>query len=135
MTTVEKKPRVRNPVLELLGSSFKVIQDCLPLAIGTHKVIKERMPELDGKQLRSALKNHTASTRYLKALLQGDKRFDLDGNPSGEITEEQRQQASEALRERFKKKAEQHKAEQLAAKQAQQHQEKLAQLAQKFSSR
>lgn len=41
----------------------------------------------------------------LKVLSHGDTRFDLDGSPVGEVTAEQRQQASDTLRERFKKKA------------------------------
>lgn len=130
MSTAEQKsPRSRNPVLDSLVASFKVIRDCQPLALGIHKVIKERMPELDTQLLRSAMRMHTASTRYLKLLSQADTRFDLDGAPAGEVTAEQRQQALDTLRERFRKKAEQHKAE-LAAKQ---HQEKLLKLAEKFN--
>lgn len=130
MSTAEQKPsRSRNPVLDTLTTSFKVIRDCQPLALGIHKVIKERMPELDMQLLRSAMRMHTASTRYLKLLSQADVRFDLDGVPAGEVTAEQKQQALDTLRERFRKKAEQHKAE-LAAKQ---HQEKLLKLAEKFN--
>ena len=130
MSTAEQKPsRSRNPVLDTLTTSFKVIRDCQPLALGIHKVIKERMPELDMQLLRSAMRMHTASTRYLKLLSQADTRFDLDGAPAGEVTAEQKQQALDTLRERFRKKAEQHKAE-LAAKQ---HQEKLLKLAEKFN--
>lgn len=130
MSTAEQKPpRSRNPVLDTLAASFKVIRECQPLALGIHKVIKERMPDLDMQQLRSAMRMHTASTRYLKLLSQADTRFDLDGAAAGEVTAEQRQQALDTLRERFRKKAEQHKAE-LAAKQ---HQEKLLKLAEKFN--
>lgn len=130
MSTAAQKPsRSRNPVLDTLIATFKVIRDCQPLALGIHKVIKERMPELDMQLLRSAMRTHTASTRYLKLLSQADTRFDLDGAAAGEVTAEQRQQALDTLRERFRKKAEQHKAE-LAVKQ---HQEKLLKLAEKFN--
>lgn len=128
-TAAQKPPRSRNPVLDTLTGSFKVIRECQPLALGIHKVIKERMPELDMQQLRSAMRMHTSSTRYLKILSQADTRFDLDGAAAGEVTAEQKQQALDTLRERFRKKAEQHKAE-LAAKQ---HQEKLLKLAEKFN--
>lgn len=74
---------------------------------------------------------HTASTRYLKAVSQSKIRFDLDGAPLGEVTEEQRRQALDMLKERFSKQAERHKAEQLAKQQ----QEKLQKLAEKFNSR
>jgi ProP effector len=118
-------------LLATLSASFKVFRDCLPLAIGIHKVIKERSPEMDPQQLKVAMRMHTASTRYLKVLSQANTRFDLDGAPAGEVTAEQRQQALDTLRDRFRKKAEQHKAEQLAKQQ----QEKLQQLAAKFNAR
>jgi ProP effector len=123
--------RQQNPILETLVASFKVFGDCLPLAIGIHKLIKERLPELDAQQLKATMRLHTSSTRYLKVLSQADTRFDLDGAPAGEVTAEQRQQALDTLRDRFRKKAEQHKAEQLAKQQ----QEKLQQLAAKFNAR
>jgi len=123
--------RQRNPVLETLAVSFKAFQDCLPLAIGIHKVIKQRLPDIDVGQLKTALKMHTGSTRYLKALAHAATRFDLDGAPAGEITPEQRKQARDTLRERYEKIAERKKAEQ----EAQQRQENLLKLVEKFKSR
>lgn len=123
--------RQRNPVLDTLASSFKAFQDCLPLAVGIHKVIKERLPDIDAAQLKTALKMHTGSTRYLKALTHAEKRFDLDGAPAGEITPEQRKQARDTLRERYEKIAERKKAEQ----EAQQRQENLLKLVEKFKTR
>ena len=132
MTTTKQKPlRARNAVLDTLSASFKAFHDCQPLALGIHKAIKERLPGIDARQLRDAMRIHTASTRYLKALSQANTRFDLDGAPAGEVTAEQRQQASATLRERFKKKAELHKAEQAAK----QRQENLFKLAEKFNTR
>lgn len=133
-----KAPKPRNAVLDSLTARFKVFSDYQPLALGIHKVIKERMPEIEPPALRGAMRIHTASTRYLKVLSQADVRFDLDGAPAGEVTPEQRQAASDALRERFRKKAEQHKAEQAALvekKAAQERQAKLAKLAEKFNTR
>ena len=118
-------------LLATLSAAFRVFRDCLPLAIGIHKVIKERLPDMDPQQLKVAMRMHTASTRYLKVLSQADTRFDLDGAPAGEVTAEQRQQALDTLRDRFKKQADRHKAEELAKQQ----QEKLQQLAAKFNAR
>jgi ProP effector len=59
----------------------------------------------------------------------------LDGNPAGEITAEQKQQALDTLRERFRKGAELRKAQLLAQQQEQQRQEKLLKLAEKFNKR
>ena len=129
--TTPSSPRPRNPELAILIASFPVFRDCLPLAVGIHKALHERMPELNRNQLRTALQMHTASTRYLKALSQGETRYDLDGAAAGAITAEQRQQALGTLRERFRKGAERHKAE----LENQQRQEKLLKLAEKFNAR
>jgi ProP effector len=125
------KPGRQNELLDRLRTDFPVFRDYQPLAIGIHKTLMERQPDLDKVQVRNAMRSHTGTTRYLKALVENAPRFDLDGNPTGVVTAEQQTQASTALRERFKKAAERRKAEQ----EAQQRQEKLEQLAQKFSHR
>ena len=126
-----RTPEVQDDALTILSATFPAIRDCLPLAVGIHKAIREKLPSMDKEHLRSAMKRHTASTRYLKALTQGEVRFDLEGTPAGSVTPEQKQQAREALRERFKKIADRKKAEQ----QAQQMQENLLKLAEKFNVR
>lgn len=142
MTPTAAKSPARNALLETIRENFAVFREARPLALGIHKAIIERMPGLDTAQLRLAMRIHTASTRYLKALLATRERFDLDGNPAGEVTEEQRAVASTALRERFKKSADRRKAEEQALKEAkreqeaqQKRQEKLAQLAARFNLR
>jgi ProP effector len=132
MTDNSEKPQPRrNAALQTLTEAFPVIRNCQPLAIGIHKTIKARLPDLGEGALRFALKQHTASTKYLKAISSGSQRFDLDGNPAGEITAEQRQQALDALKERFRKGAERKRQEQ----QQKEHQEKLLKLAEKFNRR
>jgi ProP effector len=142
MTPTAAKSSSRNALLETLCGNFAVFRDCRPLALGIHKAVLEKMPDLDTAQLRLAMRIHTASTRYLKALQATRERFDLDGNPAGEVTGEQREVASTALRERFKKSADRRKAEEQALKEAKQEQEaqqkrqeKLAQLAARFNLR
>lgn len=142
MTATETKSPRRNSLLETLSANFAVFRDHQPLALGIHKALKEKMPELEAAPLRVAMRIHTASTRYLKALAIGQQRFDLDGNPAGDVTAEQREVASEALKERFKKATERRKADEKAKKDAlreqeaeAKRQEKLSQLAAKFNSR
>jgi len=120
-----------NPVLEILSATFPVFRDGQPLAIGIHKAIKLRLPDIAEGSLRIALKGYTASTKYLKAIANGKQRFDLDGNPAGDVTAEQRQQALETIKERFRKAAERKKAEQ----EDKERQEKLQKLAEKFNKR
>lgn len=138
--TTEKpgKPGRRDTVLDSLVANYQVFRDATPLAIGIHKVLRERMPELSREQISRALKIHTASTRYLKSLSNAEHRLDLDGNPAGEITPEQREAAMLLVKERIKKAAERRKAEAERLKaeaQEQQRQAKLQQLAEKFSKR
>ena len=58
----------------------------------------------------------------------GGARFGLDGQPSGEVTPEQRKLAADGLRERFRKQAEQRRD----AEKAREIQAKLHQLVDKF---
>lgn len=88
-------------LLQRLQGEFAVFRDCKPLALRIDATIRERFPELDRKALRSAMHTHTASTRYLKAVERSAQRFNLDGEPAGEVTDEQRAHASATLKERF----------------------------------
>lgn len=142
MTAPEPKQPRRNALLEKLCAEFAVFRDHQPLALGIHKAIKEKMPEVEKGPLGNAMRIHTSTTRYLKALSQGQVRFDLEGKPSGEITDEQREAASTTLKERFKKGAERRRAEIEAEKEAKRAQEQeerkqanLLKLAQKFNNR
>jgi sRNA-binding protein len=52
------------------------------------------------KALSIVLHRHTTTTPYLKALLAAPSRFDLDGQPAGDIAEEHRQAAREEVERR-----------------------------------
>lgn len=129
-------------LLKELQEQYVVFRECRPLAIGVDKQLLAARPELDRKLLRLALRTHTASVRYLKAVEKGSQRFDLDGNPVAELSEEHRTHAAETLRERFRKEGEQRRAKEAAEKAAAQAEqaaqrrvEKLNQLAAKFAKR
>jgi ProP effector len=125
-------------LLKQLQQEFKAFRDCLPLAIGIDKQVLARMPGLNRKTMRAALGIHTGSMRYLRAMEKATVRYDLDGNPGAEVPDTHRQHAKELLQERFKKEAERKKAERAAAVEeeaSRKRQEKLEQLASKFSRR
>src|SRR5574338_71045 len=126
-------PSLSRILLQDLRARFIAFRDTLPLAIGIDEAILAKLPEVDRKLLRSALREHTASTRYLKALQSASERFDLDGNPAGKVTEAQRNLAGETLKARFQKAAQirKEKAEVEAA--AARQQKKLTDLVAKFS--
>jgi ProP effector len=123
-------------LLKQLQQQFTAFRNCLPLAIGIDKQVLARMPNLNRKLMRAALGIHTGSMRYLRAMEKATVRYDLDGNPGAEVTDTHRQHAKELLQERFKKEADRKRAEREAAVQAEaerKRQEKLQQLASKFS--
>lgn len=119
-------------------AQFPVLQEARPLAIGIHKGILERLPDLDKQKVSKAMRLHTASTRYLKAMAKGGPRYDLEGNPAGEVTAEQQEAAAKMVKERIERGNEKRKAEQERLKEEEQtrrQQEKLRQLADKFNKR
>lgn len=131
----DQSPRA---LLKQLQQQFKAFRDCLPLAIGIDKQVLARMPGLNRKTMRAALGIHTGSMRYLRAMEKATVRYDLDGNPGAEVPDTHRLHAKELLQQRFKKEADRKKAEREAAAQAEadrKRQEKLQQLASKFSKR
>lgn len=118
----------RDPILAQLIAAYSVFRDAQPLAIGIHKAIMAAHPEIDKGALRMMLKRHTASTKYLKSVASGSARFGLDGLPVGEITPEQQAQATQAIKDRFRKQAEQRRE----ALKAQERHAKLLLLVDKF---
>ena len=142
MTTAEitaKKPVEVRGLLKDLQERFDVFRNHSPLAIGIDRQVLEQLPDLEKKALRLAMRSHTISTRYLKEMEKGTVRLNLDGTPADPVTDENRQHATEQLRERFKKQADARKAVAVAAKAAeaearaeQLRVEKLNQLAEKF---
>ena len=72
-----------------------------PVKLRIQADIQERAPGKFSKaQLSAFLRRHTGSTGYLIALTQAKTRFDLDGQPAGEITEEHLNAAREELARR-----------------------------------
>ena len=72
-----------------------------PLKLRIQADIQQRAPHVFTKQALSAFfRRYTGSTGYLIAMTKSPHRFDLDGNPSGEVSEEHRQAAAEELARR-----------------------------------
>jgi ProP effector len=116
--------------LQAASSTFR---DCKPLALRIDKAIGERFPEIERKVVRTAMRMHTASTRYLKAMEKATARFDLDGKEDGEVTDEQRAHARQLLKERFAESAKRQKAKREEEEAERRRAEKLQQLLGKFS--
>ena len=85
--------RARFPAL--FGGGFK------PLKLRIQADIQERAPGVFAKPALSAfLRHHTGRTGYLVAISKSPHRFDLDGQPSGEVSAEHRQAAADELARR-----------------------------------
>jgi ProP effector len=101
----QEKARDPRELLMELRTRFEVFRTFQPLAIGIDKTIRSRFPEADRKTLRIALSMHTHCNRYLRLLAKAEQRFDLDGQPVAEVSEEHRQFATTALEERLQRQA------------------------------
>ena len=150
MTTTEPTP---NPfqsarvLLKELQEKFTVFGEFQPLAIGIDKQLFAQIPDVSRKTLRTAMGIHTNSLRYLKGMEKATVRFNLNGSQADEVTDLHRTHATTTLKERFKKNADQRKAQRqaeetqrkadAAKKQAEEadrlRADKLSQLAEKFS--
>ena len=139
MTTPTPAPspaQAARALLKQLQADYTVFRQAKPLAIGIDKQLIAKLPDVNRKTLRIALGIHTNSMRYLKVMEKATERFNLEDVADGEVSETHRTHAAEMLRERLKKEADQRRAER-AAQQAEetrrQSEEKLSQLAAKFS--
>ena len=105
-----------------------------PLKLRIQADINERAPGLFTKATLSAyFRRYTTSTAYLIALGKAAARFDLDGQPAGELSEEHRQLARDELTRRrqiTREREQQTQAQQRSQAQAQQAEEAERQRAQ-----
>ena len=74
-------------------------QPVRPLATGIGKVIAAQLPEVSKTLVHQAIAfwQRQRKTPYLQALIAGGPRYDLDGNPQGEVTPEQQERARKEL--------------------------------------
>jgi len=86
---------------ELFPALFATQGPAKPIKLRIQADIQARAPGVfSRKALSIVLHRHTTSTPYLKALVAAPTRFDLDGEPAGEIAEEHRQAAREEVERR-----------------------------------
>jgi len=95
------------PVLEDAGPQLKKLYPALfsnppkPLKLRIQADIQSRTPgQFTKPQLSAFLRRYTGSHAYLNALVKATHRFDLDGNPGDELSDEHRNAAVEELARR-----------------------------------
>lgn len=95
MTPTECAQQLKQRFPALFGGAVK------PLKLRIQVDIQERAPGAFSKQTLSAFfRRHTGATSYLIAVTKAPSRFDLDGQPAGEITDEHRKVAADELARR-----------------------------------
>lgn len=98
-TSAESPAATAGRLAELFPALFK--GQPKPLKLRIQVDIQERAPGVFSKQALSAFfRRYTGATSYLIAVSKGKQRFDLDGQPAGELTEEHRKVASDELTRR-----------------------------------
>ena len=70
----------------------------VPLKVGIDRDLRARHPEVSLRTLRIVLRRHVSSPEYLKLLVAGAARIDLDGNPAGIVSADEAANAAERLR-------------------------------------
>jgi len=119
-------------LLKELQRQYPIMREAKPMAIGIDAEILAAMPDLERRTLRTALRMHTGSTRYLKSMARETRRYNLAGEAVAEIADEHRERAKVMLKQRNQKREEEEKARR--EKEAEQRRsEKLEQLAARFS--
>jgi len=81
-----------------------------PLAVGIHRDLAVYLPGHSHRQIGAVLSlfKYLVNPAYLRAILRGGPRYDLEGNPRGEVTAQEQEQARQELHafyERRKKNA------------------------------
>jgi sRNA-binding protein len=70
----------------------------VPLQIGIHHHLAELLAdEADSATISRFLRHWTKRTAYIQAIVRGDARRDLDGQPTGEPSRAERESAAESL--------------------------------------
>ena len=93
---------VVNYLVEKFPECFIAEGEAKPLKIGIFQELAAELkddPKVSKTILRSALRQYTASWRYLHGLKAGAIRIDLKGNPCGELEQEHIDHAKQTLKE------------------------------------
>lgn len=75
--------------------------DVRPLAVGIHEQLEKQFPDRSPEQVRRAIAQwrYPRLGAYLRVVARGGPRFDIDGNPRGEVSASEQENARERLKE------------------------------------
>jgi len=106
----EQEKQARRELLEVLRDRWPLTfpqdsQRVKPLAIGIKGDIAGYLPEHSLLRISAAigLFQRLVGPAYFRAILKGGPRYDLDGNPRGEVTADEQEQAQKGLTAYFER--------------------------------
>jgi len=72
-----------------------------PLAVGIHQLLEKQFPDRSPEQIRRAIAQwrYPRLGAYLRGVARGGPRYDLDGNPCGEVSTSEQENARVRLKE------------------------------------
>lgn len=71
----------------------------IPLKVGIYQDLRAAAPDISSRRLTLALHDYTSGRTYLRALIAGAHRLDLEGWPTGTVSTDESIQAAKSLRE------------------------------------
>ena len=106
----EKEKQARRELLEVMRERWPLafprdFHQVRPLAIGINKDIAVHLPEQPLGRISNAIGifQYLLGPAYFRSVLRGGSRYDLDGNPRGEVTAEEQEQAQRDLTAYFER--------------------------------
>jgi len=104
----EQKKQARRELLEVFRERWphafpRDLRQVRPLAVGIHRDLAAALPGHSHRQIGAvfSLFKYLVNPAYLRAILRGGPRYDLDGNPRGEVTAKEQEQARQDLHAYF----------------------------------
>ncbi|MDO4878841.1 MAG: ProQ/FINO family protein [Neisseria sp.] len=86
--TMSKKKQTEL-IADYIYGKYEVFKRFKPLALGIDRDLVQALPQYDPAIVMRVLTNHCHRPRYLRAVLHGGWRFDLNNRPKGEVSAEE----------------------------------------------
>ena len=95
---INQQKKVWADIVKQWKEHYPVFKKCLPLKLGIDRDILEKHPDINAGLVKKALQFHVSSFKYLSSVCKQTHRFDLDEQPTAEISEEEKQHAKDFLK-------------------------------------
>ena len=95
---INQQKKVWADIVTQWKEHYPVFKKCLPLKMGIDRDILEKHPDINVGLVKKALQFHVSSFKYLSSVCKQTHRFDLDEQPTAEISEEEKQHSKNFLK-------------------------------------